>query len=50
MIIQCKNCGKVFGVILKEKEDGVTLKKINHLEMDCPYCGNKIIWRRKNAE
>jgi len=44
MIVQCKDCGKVFGVIIKEQEDGVKLKKVKYLKMKCPYCGGRIEW------
>jgi len=55
MIVQCKDCGKVFGVIIKEEEDGVKLKKVKYLKMECPYCGGRIEWGkrehvRKNKE
>jgi len=49
MIVQCRDCGKVFGVIIKEKEDGVKLKQIKYLEMECPYCGGKVRWGKKDA-
>ena len=47
MIVQCKDCGKVFGIIIKEQEDGVKLKKVKYLKMKCPYCGGRIEWGKK---
>ena len=47
MIVECKSCGKVFGVIIKEKENGVTLKHPSFLELKCPFCGEIIVWREK---
>lgn len=50
MIVECKACGKVFGVVLKEKEGEVTLKKVSYLKMKCPYCGKEIEWGKKTKE
>ena len=47
MIVECKSCGKVFGIVLKEKEGEVTLKKVSYLKTNCPYCGAEIEWGKK---
>ncbi len=49
MIVQCKDCGKVFGVVIKEQEDGVKLKKVKYLKMKCPYCGGGIEWGKEEG-
>ena len=54
MIVECKSCGRAFGVIIKEKENGVTLKHPSFMELKCPFCGNMcpfcgniIVWQEK---
>jgi len=47
MIVECKSCGRAFGVIIKEKENGVTLKHPSFMELKCPFCGNIIVWQEK---
>jgi len=47
MIVECKSCGRAFGVIIKEKENGVILKHPSFMELKCPFCGNIIVWQEK---